>query len=239
MKGCWAIASRELGSYFRQPAGWIIIALYLFLTGLVFATGVLIPGRVASLRDFFALSGWLLLPVAPAISMRLVSEELRSGTIENLFSSPVSPAAIVIGKYLGASIFMLTMLVPTLVYPIVLRMYASPTPDPGPIAAGYLCLILLGTLYLSIGLLASTLTPNATLAFMVTLFAILGLMFAGTAADWVTPPLRAVLRALAIGPRVMDFSRGVIDTVHVVGFLSVSAFFVFLSVICMEARRWR
>lgn len=239
MKGASAIAFRELGAYFRQPAGWVIIALYLFLAGLVFSTGVLIPGRVASLRDFFALSGWLLLPVAPAVSMRLVSEELRSGTIESLLTSPVPTAAIIAGKYLGACLFLLAMLAPTVLYPLVLRTFADPKPDPGPILAGYLCLSLLGLLYLAIGLFASTLTNNGTLAFLVTLFAILGLMFAGTAADWAPATMRQPLQAIWLGGRVTDFSRGIIDTSHVVFLLAVSLWFLVLSAVSLEMRRWR
>ena len=239
MRGAWPIAVRELSSYFRQPAGWIIVALYLFLAGLVFATGILVPGRVASLRDFFALSGWLLLPVAPAISMRLLAEELRSGTIENLLTAPLTSAAIVVGKYVGACLFLLAMLAPTLVYAIVLRSFSSPLPDFGPMVAGYLCLALLGVLYLAIGIFASTLTPNGTLAFLVTLFAILALMFAGTAPALTPAPLRPLLGSIWLTSRVLDFSRGVIDTAHVVFFVSVSAWFVFLAVVSLEVRRWR
>src|SRR5207244_13521406 len=101
MRGATAIATCELGSYLRQPAGWIIIALYLLLSGLVFGFAVLSPGEPASLRFFFTSSGWLLLPVAPAISMRLIAEELRSGTIESLLTSPLSGPALVLGKFFG------------------------------------------------------------------------------------------------------------------------------------------
>lgn len=230
---------RELSSYFRQPAGWIIVALYLFLAGLVFATGILVPGRVASLRDFFALSGWLLLPVAPAISMRLVAEELRSGTIENLLTAPLSSAAIVVGKFVGACLFLVAMLMPTLVYPAVLHSFGNPAPDIGPVLAGYLCLILLGGLYLAMGTFASTLTNNATLAFLFTLFAILALMFAGSVPDLLPEAARPFVLSVGITPRVLDFSRGVIDTAHVVFFVSLSAWFVFLGVVSLEVRRWR
>jgi len=235
----WAIAVREWSGYFRQPAGWVIVALYLFLAGLVFATAVLVPGRTASLRDFFALSGWLLLPVAPAVSMRLLSDELRSGTIENLLTAPVSSVAIIAGKYMGACFFLLAMLAPTLIYPFVLRTFSSPAPDAGPMVAGYLCLLLLGAFYLAIGTFASTLTPNGTLAFLVTLFAVLILMFAGSAPADTPPAIRSALASVWITPRIADFARGVIDTSHVVFFVTASAWFVFLAVVSLEVRRWR
>jgi len=239
MRTAMTIASRELGSYFRQPAGWIIVSLYLLLAGLVFATSVLVPGRPASLREFFAISGWLLLPVAPAISMRLIAEELRSGTIENLLTAPVSAWALVIGKYIGACAFLAAMLTPTLVYPVLLFMHASPTPDIGPVIAGYSCLLLLGALYLALGLLASTLTNNATLAFMITLFGILAFIFAGVAGDAAPAALKPAIYQIAVGPRVLDFARGVLDTSHIIFFAAVSAYFVLLSVAVMEVRRWR
>jgi len=233
------IASRELGSYFRTPAGWVIVALYLFLAGVVFTLSVFMPGRPASLRDFFAVSGWLLLPVAPAISMRLIAEELRSGTIEPLMTSPVGSASLVLGKFAGACVFMLAMLAPTAAYVVVLYRTAEPAPDPGPIAAGYLCLALVGSLSLSIGTLASALTSNATLAFMMTLFGLLGLLFVPSAAPFAPAAIRPALMALAVTPRIGDFAKGVVDTAHVAFFLGASAWFLLLAVAAVEIRRWR
>ncbi|MCA9298925.1 MAG: ABC transporter permease subunit [Phycisphaerales bacterium] len=110
MRIALAIALREYRSLFRLPVGWVVIALYLALAGVVFAFLTLVPGEVGSMRVFFGFSGWLLLPVAPAISMRLLSEEYRAGTIETLVTSPASDASIVLGKYLGAASFLATMI---------------------------------------------------------------------------------------------------------------------------------
>lgn len=239
MRTAFTIAMRELGSYVRQPAGWIIVALYLLLTGLVFCSSTLVPGRPATLRDFFALSGWLLLPVVPAVSMRLMAEELRSGTIENLLTAPVSSWSLVVGKYLGAMFFLLAMLLPTLVYPIMLFAWSSPAPALGPVISGYLCLVLLGGIYLGIGLLASCLTANATLAFMMTLFAILGVLFAPSAADIAPAPLKPLLANLSLSTRVADFARGVLDTAHISIFVLTAFVLVVISVAVMEVRRWR
>jgi ABC-2 type transport system permease protein len=234
-----AIATRELASYFRQPAGWIIIALYVFLTGVVFATSILTPGEPASLRMFFGLSGWLLLPVVPAVSMRLVSDELRNGTIEQLLTSPISGPALVLGKFFGGALFLLAMLVPTLVYVAILMRVASPAPDLGAFIAGYLCLVLMGLLYLALGTFASTLTSNATLAFMIALFATVGLLFIGVAFEKAPALLRPALQAMMIKPRVEDFARGVIDSGHVVYFLSGTVWFLLLAIASVELRRWR
>jgi ABC-2 type transport system permease protein len=239
MNACIALARREFGAYLRQPAGWIIIALYLLLAGVIFAASVLVPGRPATLREFFALSGWLLLPVAPAISMRLVAEELRSGTIEQLLTAPLSAWSLVVGKYLGAMLFLGAMLVPTLVFPAVLWAHSSPAPAVGPVVAGYLCLVLLGGAYVALGLLASCLTSNATLAFMITLFAILAVLFAPAAAEIAPEALRPALAGLSPAPRILDFARGIIDTSNVAFFALVSSILVVASVAVMEVRRWR
>lgn len=234
-----AIARREMGSYFRLPAGWIITALYLLLSGIVFSIGTLAPGQPATLKDFFGVSGWLLLPVAPAISMRLIAEELRSGTIESLMTAPVGSASLVVGKFLGALGFLAAMLLPTLAYVAVLYMLAEPAPDAGPMIAGYLMLVLLGGFYLAIGTLASALTNNATLAFMLTLFTILALLFAGFAAGFVPGAVRPLLYAVAINTRISDFARGVIDTAHIVFFITGAAWLLTVAVAAVEFRRWK
>jgi len=107
------IAFRELASYYRTPIGWVITALFLVLTGSWVAFVTIQPSEPASLRVFFAISQWLLLVVAPAISMRLFSEEFRTKTIEPLLTAPLSDWHIVLGKYAGALLFLLAILLPT------------------------------------------------------------------------------------------------------------------------------
>jgi ABC-2 type transport system permease protein len=191
------------------------------------------------MRAFFDASGWLLLPVAPAISMRLLAEEFRTGTVEGLMTAPVSTPALVLGKFLGSILFLLAMLIPTLVYPITLLAVSDPTPDIGPILAGYSCLLLLGILYLALGLLASSATSNATLAFIVTLFLILALLLVGTLGRQVEGTLRDIIFAMSLPPRLSDFAKGVIATNHVAWFLSLSALACAFAMIFVQWRRWR
>lgn len=240
MNGLWTVARREFGSFFRLPLGWVTIALYLFMCGLVCALAVLVPGQPASLRAFFSVSYWLLLPVAPAVSMRLMSEELRTGTIESLVTAPLNDFALVIGKYLGAAAFVVVMIAPTLVYPAVLAVVSPGGIDAGPVVSGYAALLLLGMMYLAVGVLVSSLTSNQTLAFLGTLFTLLLMLVAtGLGIDAVPLWARGVLAACAIQPRIADFAKGVIETGHVVFFLSVSAYFVLLAGVVMQSRRWR
>src|SRR5262249_19654501 len=116
------------------------------------------------------ISWMLLLIVAPAMSMRLLADETRTGAIEPLMTAPVTEAGLIVGKFAGAVLFMLTCLAPTLAYVAVLNLLAKP--DPGPILAGYLGVILTGMLYLGVGTLYSTVTSSQTLAFLLTLFSL-------------------------------------------------------------------
>jgi ABC-2 type transport system permease protein len=235
----WAIATRELRSFFRVPMGWVVMALYLLLAGYVFALGVLKPGGSASLREFFLVSQIFVLILTPAVSMRLVSEELRSGTLEQLMTSPASDGAVVVGKYLGGVLFILAMLAPTLLYVASLFGVSDPAPDPGPIAAGYLSLTLVAMMYLSVGLLVSTLTSNQTLAFIGT-FLFLFLFQMLTSGSIAMPAaIAAALSHAALRPRLEDFARGIIDTSHVVFFLTISAWFLVLAYVSLQTRRWR
>ena len=123
------IAQRELSSMFRVPAGWIIIALFAFLTGVLFVNQTLLPGQPGTLRYFFMYAGWLLIPIAPAVSMRLMSEEYRSGSFEALRTAPAGDWSVTLGKYLGSVMYLALMLVPSVVYPIVLFLVSEPSPD--------------------------------------------------------------------------------------------------------------
>lgn len=236
-----AIASRELASFFRLPIGWVVIAFFMLLMGIVFVSG-LQPGQPATMRGLFGLSVLLLIFVAPAISMRLLAEERRSGTIEPLMTAPISDWELVIGKYLGGVGFLLAMLAPTLLFVGVLE--AAAAPDYGPILAGYLGLLLLGMLYLSVGLLASALTSNQIVAFLTTLFFLLVMRIASLqGAQYVSQNFGeqygAALYALSVDLRMADFAKGVIDTGHIVFFLAASLWFLVLTVAAVEFRRWR
>jgi len=240
MNKVMVLAARELGSMFRTPVGWIVIALYLFLTGLVFATNTLIPGQPATMRYFFSTSALLLIPIAPAVSMRLFAEEYRSGTIEILGTTALGPWTLAAGKLLGSVVFLVLMLAPTLVYPVLLFVLSDPNPDPGPIIAGYLGLVLVGTLYLSIGQLASALTSSQTLAFLATLMLLVLLSLASTQLPArVPPPFDLALLQLSIDRRVRDFSIGILDSAHVVFFLSAVGLMLTLTASTLAMRRWR
>jgi ABC-2 type transport system permease protein len=232
------IAQRELSSMFRVPAGWIIIALFAFLTGVLFVNQTLLPGQPGTLRYFFMYAGWLLIPIAPAVSMRLMSEEYRSGSFEALRTAPAGDWSVTLGKYIGSVLYLMLMLVPSIVYPVVLFMVSEPAPDMGPIFAGYLMLILVGMLYLAIGMLASSLTASQTLAFLGTVMSLILLMvLTSVIADQLGVFWARVLRALSITTRVSELAKGVIDTATIAFFLIGSVWMLVLSAGALEIRR--
>ncbi|GAB4385626.1 MAG: ABC transporter permease [Phycisphaerales bacterium] len=240
MKAAWVLATRELGSMFRTPAGWIVIALFTLLTGLVFVTNTLVPGAPATLRYFFSTSAFLLVPIAPAVSMRLFSEEYRSGSYELLGTSPLGVWTITCGKLMGAMLFLMSALLPTLAFPVILFTHSDPPPDVGPMITGYLGLLLIGSVYVAIGAFASSLTASQTLAFLSTvMFLVLFSLASSMLATRVNGPFADVLRAVSIDQRMRDFSIGVLDTTHLVYFAGLIGLFATLTAASTAMRRWR
>jgi ABC-2 type transport system permease protein len=223
MTALLAIAGRELGSMFRTPVGWIVTALYALLTAVIFTLQTIDPGAPATLRYFFTPAAWLLLIVAPALSMRLFSEEYKAGTIEPLATAPVGPMTIVLGKYLGALASVVAMLLPTLAYPVVLAIVADGPLDAGAIASGYLGLLFVAMLYLALGTLVSTTTDSQVLAFLVTLIGlVLVMVLAGPAARHAPAFLLPALNELSAQNRAAVFAAGVFETRHAVFFVAFS-----------------
>ncbi|MBO6512858.1 MAG: hypothetical protein JJ974_02685 [Phycisphaerales bacterium] len=234
----WTIAIRELVSMFRVPAGWIIVALFAFLSAVLFVNQTLVPGEPGSMRYFFTASAWLLIPIAPAISMRLMAEEYRTGSFESLRTTPAGDWAVAIGKYIGSVLFLIIMLAPSLIYPIVLTIVSNPAPDPGPIVAGYLMLMLVGSLYLAIGLLASSTTSSQTLAFLGTMMAlVLFMVLTSILAPRAGSRLAPILNELSVIARAAELGKGVIDSATIFFFIIGSLWMVALTAGVLESRR--
>lgn len=233
------IAKRELTSLFYSPIAYVVLGLFALGTALLFFIDYG-PGAPATMQRTAALLLWLMIFLVPAISMRLVSEEFRSGTVETLMTSPLSDAQVIFGKWLGAMGFLIVLLLPMVVL-IGLLAFTS-RPDWGPIMTAMLGLILTGGLYLAIGAFASAMTQNQIIAFLLTVFIIcvmtLVLYFLSSASF--VP--RAVLPAVYyLNPmeRFGEFNKGVLDLVGIVYFISLSSMFLFMAVKVLESRRWR
>jgi ABC-2 type transport system permease protein len=238
MRTVQAVAWKEIQVYFGNPMAYIVGLIFLAVTGVSFVWDLGNPFPEASLSIFYFGATIMLVLLAPALTMRLLAEEQKLGTIELLLTSPVRDWEVIIGKYLASLVFLLAMLLLTLYYPMLLFLFADP--DPGPIYSGYLGLVLYGSAALSIGILASTLTSNQIVAFVVAagILVLLGAgnfgLQEGAGGFWAT-----LVNEIGMRSHFTDFDRGVIDTKHIFYFLSVTAFFLFLSIRALESRRWR
>jgi ABC-2 type transport system permease protein len=231
-----AIAERELKSFFVSSIAWIIAAAFMAMSGFLFSV-ILLNSNEASLRFLISNLSVILLFVAPFLTMRLLSEEIRLGTVELLLTNPVRDLEVVLGKFLGAMGFVLVMLVQTLYFPALLFIFGSP--DPGPILTGYLGVLLQAAAFVAIGLAISSTTENQIVAAFLTFALNLILWLSESISQFVGKPLDAVMKYLSITSHFQDFSRGVIDTSHVIFFLSVVAAALFLTYLSLQSRRWR
>ncbi|MEM0913369.1 MAG: ABC transporter permease [Planctomycetota bacterium] len=234
-----AIAKRELAALFVSPTAYLVIGIFAFVTALFFMT-VLVPGQPAEMRWVFIYVVWLLVFIAPAISMRTFSEEFASGSIEMLLTSPVSDAQIVIGKWLGAFGFYAAMLSPLVVQIVVLFLFARP--DYGPIFTGLVGLLLVGGFFLAVGVFVSAMSDSQLVSFLVTTL-ITGTLAIGVYSFATEPSLPEWLRSglyyVNISEHYSAFAKGLIDATNVVYFVSATALFLFLGVKLIESRRWR
>ncbi len=237
MRTAQAVAWKEIQIYFSSPTAYIVGLIFLALTGFFFTQDLGDPFPEATLVPFFDGAIVMFILLAPALTMRLLAEESKLGTIELLLTSPVRDWEVVVGKYLAAFVFLLATVAMTLYYTILLFVFASP--DPGPIYAGYLGLILYGGAALAVGLLCSTLTSNQIVAAVVAMGILLVMFFADLASSNIGGTASTIIGELSINSHFDDFVRGIVDTKHIVYFLSVIAFFLFLSIRALESRRWR
>ncbi|MCH7994780.1 MAG: ABC transporter permease subunit [Planctomycetes bacterium] len=239
MRNVVTMAQHEIGAYFLSPIAYAVSAIFLFSAGLAFGLGTVTQGGEASMRGLFDF--WIILILAfvlPMLTMRLMSEELRSGTIETLMTAPITEAEVVLGKFLGAFAFFVILLASLLVFPIMLGRYGSL--DLGLLTCHYIGLLLLGALYISVGLFFSTMTKHQVISVLAS-FTLLALMtFASHALAQQTEGwIKVLLQQLSIRTHFQDFVRGTLDLNHLVFFVTTTAFFLFISVKTLETRRWQ
>src|ERR1022692_3716466 len=212
-----AIWRREWAAYFRSAAGWVVVALFLALQGLVFWMFVQFLGRPdappGGVMEFFfggTILYWIALGLlATVVPMRLLAEEVRSGTIEPLLTAPVSAGEVVLGKWLAALTFYLAAWAPTSLYLVYLR-HVGAALDPGPIAAGYLGTVLLGAAVLAVGLLASAVTRNQLVAAALSFVALfVALLIGALEAEVRAPGVASALHRVSFFRVMEDCGHGI------------------------------
>jgi ABC-2 type transport system permease protein len=256
MTNILAIANKELRSYFASPIAYIVIGLFAALYG--FSFWAILQYFVAQSMQMgqFGMQGpqsmnvnqqlirplvqnvtILVLFLMPMVTMRTYSEEKRSGTIELLLTSPVSDFQIIMGKFLGAMALYLVMLAVSLIHIAILFIYGHP--EWKPILTAYLGLVLLGGCFISLGLFISSLTKNQIVAGIVTFAVFLFLWIITWIGSFSGPTVDKLTTYVSIIDHLDDFGKGVIDTTHVIYYLSFMTFGLFLTAKSVDSERWR
>ncbi|GAH69656.1 unnamed protein product, partial [marine sediment metagenome] len=224
MRNTTTIALREFKSYLASPMAYVVTGIFLVLTGFFFQSSPTTYSET-SINGFLVWGSILLLLLASVLTMRLLAEERKMGTLELLLTAPVRDSEVILGKFLGSLGILTVMLVLTFYYPILLMWFGDP--DMGPIATGYLGLFLLGCTSLAVGLFASSLTSNQIVAAVVAGGVLCALWFLGMAADLLPEAMGEVISYLSLYYHFPDFMKGVIDTRGIIYYLSITVLFLF------------
>jgi gliding motility-associated transport system permease protein len=246
VKAIAATFLRELRAYFFSPLAYVVLFFFLVVNGAIFVLIVSYLSNPASpagrpLDVFFGGSFlfWMVLLVsAPVLTMRLIAEERRSGSVESLMTAPVSAGEVVAGKYLAALAFYVFLWLPTVVYAGLIDHYSEI--DWGTVGAGYLGIFLVGALFLAIGTFGSSLSRNQIVAAIIG-FALIALIFflaflPGLVND---PAWKEVFSYVSVVEHMDDFAKGIVDTRRVVFYVTTTLLFLFLTSRMLEEKKWR
>ncbi len=242
MANVWIIYKRELSAYFGTPIAYVFLAIFVFLSGIfAFYIGNFFERGQADLQAFFQFHPWLYLFLIPALSMRLWAEERRAGTIELLFTLPVTITEVVLGKFLAAWKF--TAIALSLTFPLWITVNYLGDPDNGVILAGYAGSLLMAGAFLAIGSCMSALTRNQVIAFVVSGVVCLGFVLSGfpLVLDFVGAIAPAIVvdavRSFSFLTRFQAIGKGVLDAGDVIYFVSLIVFWLFVNAVVIEWRK--
>jgi ABC-2 type transport system permease protein len=233
------MASREFRAFFHSPIAYVfLVAFVVAATFTFFNINAFFARGLADMRPLFESVPFLFLLLVPALTMRLWAEEEKQGTIEVLLTLPARDHELVAGKFLASWYLLAIGLALTLPLPFVVASLGNL--DWGPVIGGYLGALLLGAAYLAVGQFVSALTENQILAFILALFVCMALYGIGTEAFTGFFPDRtaALLRSLGTGSRFESIARGVIDLRDLIYYLSLTGFFLLLSIGALRSKRW-
>ena len=237
MRNIVAIAWKETKIYITSPMAFVIGAVFLAFTGVVFVRSISGPFPETTVRGLIDPASFFFVILSPALTMRLLAEEQKLGTLELLLTAPVRDYEVVLGKFIASFLILVGTLALTFYYVILLYWFGDP--DTGPLLSSYLGLILYGAATLSIGLFASSLSANQIVASIVGMGTIILLSFVNQVGALVSGVSSQILTQLSLTNHLDDFSRGVIDTNNLIYYVSFTALFLFLTVRSLETRRWR
>ncbi|MFC1557237.1 ABC transporter permease [candidate division KSB1 bacterium] len=259
MRNIWAVFAREFRSYFVSPIAYVVTSIFLIVTGYFFYTyltsflqtallSTLEAQQMRTLPPHLNINMLVIQPLfhnysvvslfmAPMITMRLLAEEKKTMTVELLMTSPVSTTQIILGKFIAGMALFVVMIVPTTAHFIVLIVFGEP--EIIPILSGYLGLLLLGAGFIALGLLISSATENQIIAGTVSFGILLLFWVIGWIANLIDPVKGKLLAYISLINHFDDFTKGVIDTQHIVFYLSFMIFGLYLTYCSLESIRWR
>ena len=247
MRNIWTIARREYKQYFASPVAYLISFMLLLVLGILFYLNLQVAqvqqGFTPGVNIILAPLATLLMLATPAITTRLLAEEQRMGTIELLLTAPVRDWELVVGKWLGAFLFLLTLIVITLIFPLVLNQLESPGIDQGPLITGYLGMVLLAGALAALGVWISSLFNNQIAAFATTMGVFILVWWILSAISQTGGQTGGAAQVVGY----LDFSQhyfnsliqGVMDLKDIIFYLSAIALSLFLGTVTVETRRWR
>jgi ABC-2 type transport system permease protein len=236
MHNILSIAKREFVSYFNSPVAYLVVSVYIILSGSLFFNELFLQGQ-ADMRGFFGIAPLLLFIIVPFLTMRLLAEERAQGTLELLLTMPVTDWQVVLGKYLAA--FGLLTVLTLLTTPFAVTVALLGPLDKGATVAAYIGMLLMCGAYAAIGLMASALTRSQIVAALIALFVGFGLYIFGALMPVLPPSLANLANAVSINSRFQSIARGVLDTRDILYFVSLSGGCLLIAQAALESRRWR
>lgn len=248
MRNIWTIAKREYDQYFVSPVAYVVAFAILLTTGVLFAINFFFYTQNAlqgfGVPDFAPISGtfvFLLVLSAPALTMRLISDEARMGTLELLLTAPIRDFELVIGKWLGAMFYILSLLLVTLIFPIITSRFVTPGIDWNVILTSYLGMILLAGVFLALGTAVSAMFTNQVTAFFVTLALFIALWWlVGFPAQVISGDSARLFEHLDLKTHFYGaLDSGIINLSDIVYYISLIALGLFAGSAAVEMRRWR
>jgi ABC-2 type transport system permease protein len=240
------LLKKEINSFLSSLIGYIVIVVFLLINGLmlwvIHSSFNVLDYGYASLGSMFTLAPWVFLILIPAITMRLFADEKKSGTIEQLLTKPLTDLQIILAKYFAGLILVIFSLLPTLIYfcSIYQLGFQKGNVDLGGMWGSYIGLLFLGAAFTSIGVFASSISENQIISFLAAIF-LCGFIFIGFESIYSMSLFGSIdlfIKSLGINAHYASMSRGVIDTRDVIYFLSVITFFILLTKISLESRKW-
>jgi ABC-2 type transport system permease protein len=226
---------KELRSFFNSPVAYIVIVVFLVILGWFFTSNLFIA-NISTLRTVFEMTPFLLLFFAPAITMRLISEEKKAGTLEILITKPVRESEIIVGKFLASWALYFFALLPTFCY--YLTISAIGKLDTGAVVGGYLGLLLAGSVFLAVSVFGSSITENQVVAFIVSFMIVFALFMLDKVLLYLPAGFVPVLEYLSIDYHFSNIVRGVVDTRDLVYYGSAVTVALLAATSVLQRRRW-